>query len=109
MVISFGTPQVDTQRVQYKKMLKKIAQLQHQKQCVQDGQGNQNTVVDDNGSIGSTGKESPSNTWTPLVGRLTQERIQRLQNLGFVWSLRDDWAKHYEELKGKGKKDSHVM
>lgn len=90
---------VDTQRVQYKKMLKKIAQLQHQKQCNQDGQGNQNIVVDDNASIGSTGKESPSNTGTPLVGRLTQERIQRLQNLGFVWSLRDDWAKHYEELK----------
>lgn len=84
-------------------MLKKIAQLQHQKQCGQHGIGNQNIVVDDNGSVGSTGKESPSNTGTPLVGRLTQERIQRLQNLGFVWSLRDDWAKHYEELKGKGK------
>jgi hypothetical protein len=82
-------------------MLKKIAQMQHQEQRSPDGQGNQNMVADDNGSIGSTGKDSPSNAGTPLVGRLTQERIQRLQNLGFVWSLRDDWAKHYEELKGK--------
>ena len=37
----------------------------------------------------------------PLVGRLTDDRIRRLQDLGFVWSLRDDWQKHYEELKGK--------
>lgn len=71
-------------------MLKKIADLQHKKQ--------EGETVDDNASVGSTGKESSSGT--PLVGRLTQERIQRLQNLGFVWSLRDDWAKHYEELKG---------
>jgi hypothetical protein len=74
---------VDTQRVQYKKMLKKIAQMQHDKH------------LDDNASGGST-----LGSATPLVGRLTQDRIHRLQNLGFVWSLRDDWAKHYEELKG---------
>jgi len=79
---------VDTQRVQYKKMLKKIADIQHKKQ--------HGETMDDNASEGSGGKEPPG---TPLVGRLTQERIQRLQNLGFVWSLRDDWAKHYEELK----------
>lgn len=84
---------VDTQRVQYKKLQKKIAQLQHQKQMEASGQ----MAVDDNASVGSTG----STTGTPLVGRLTQERINRLQGLGFVWSLRDDWAKHYEELKGK--------
>ena len=29
----------------------------------------------------------------PLVGRLTDERIRRLQEIGFVWSLRDDWQK----------------
>lgn len=71
-------------------MLKKIADIQHKKQ--------HGETMDDNASEGSGGKEPPG---TPLVGRLTQERIQRLQNLGFVWSLRDDWAKHYEELKGK--------
>ncbi len=91
---------MDTQRVQYKKLLKKIAQNQHQKQSVDEGKNDHNATMDDNASIGSTGKDSSSNVGTPLVGRLTQERIQRLQNLGFVWSLRDDWAKHYEELKG---------
>lgn len=29
----------------------------------------------------------------PMVGRLTDDRIRRLQELGFVWSLRDDWKK----------------
>lgn len=90
---------MDTQRVQYKKWLRKIAQLQHRKEIAHERQRDQ--IIDDNISIGSTGKDSLSNTGVPLVGRLTQERIQRLQNLGFVWSLRDDWAKHYEELKGK--------
>ena len=66
-------------------MLKKVAEMQREKQG------------DDNTSVGSA-----SGT-TPLVGRLTQDRIQRLQTLGFVWSLRDDWAKHYEELKGKSR------
>jgi len=33
------------------------------------------------------------------TGRLTPDRIQRLEDLGFVWSVRDDWNKHYEELK----------
>jgi hypothetical protein len=72
-------------------MLKKIADLQHKKQLGE-------IILDDTASVGSAGKELSG---TPLVGRLTQERIQRLQNIGFVWSLRDDWAKHYEELKGK--------
>jgi hypothetical protein len=35
----------------------------------------------------------------PVVGRLTDERIRRLDELGFVWSVRDDWQHHYEELK----------
>ena len=30
---------------------------------------------------------------------MTEERIQRLENMGFVWSLRDDWMKHFAELK----------
>jgi hypothetical protein len=44
--------------------------------------------------------ESAGVSSKPLVGRLTEDRIQRLQSLGFVWSLRDDWQKHYEELEG---------
>jgi hypothetical protein len=35
----------------------------------------------------------------PVIGRLTEDRIRRLNDLGFVWSLRDDWTKHYDELK----------
>jgi len=77
---------VDTQRVQYKKMQKMVAQMQREKQ--------------EGGSAGGDDTTTPPGS-TPLVGRLTQDRIQRLQNLGFVWSLRDDWAKHYEELRGE--------
>lgn len=33
------------------------------------------------------------------MGRLTDDRIRRLEEVGFVWSLRDDWKKHFEELK----------
>lgn len=35
---------------------------------------------------------NPAST-KPLVGRLTDERIRRLEEIGFVWSLRDDWQK----------------
>jgi len=30
--------------------------------------------------------------------RLTEDRIQRLNEVGFVWSIRDDWQTHYNEL-----------
>ena len=43
----------------------------------------------------------------PIVGRLTEDRIRRLNELGFVWSLRDDWTKHYDELKGFKKEHGH--
>ena len=43
----------------------------------------------------------------PVVGRLTEDRIRRLNELGFVWSLRDDWTKHYEELKDFKKEHGH--
>lgn len=43
----------------------------------------------------------------PLVGRLTEDRIRRLNELGFVWSLRDDWTKHYEELKEFKQENGH--
>lgn len=36
----------------------------------------------------------------PLVGRLTEQRIQRLKDLGFVWSLRDDWQKVRKTCRG---------
>ena len=40
-------------------------------------------------------------------GRLTPDRIQRLEDIGFVWSVRDDWNKHYEELKLFRKEHGH--
>lgn len=43
----------------------------------------------------------------PIIGRLTHDRIQRLEELGFVWSLRDDWYKHYEELKAFKREHGH--
>ncbi len=62
---------VDTQRVQYKKMKKRI----------ESDAGVGNGI-----SVGKGG------------GRLTEQRIRRLEDIGFVWSLRDDWQKHYDEL-----------
>ena len=43
----------------------------------------------------------------PLVGRLTDDRIRRLEELGFIWSLRDDWQKHYAELVDYKKEHGH--
>ncbi|EEC44448.1 predicted protein, partial [Phaeodactylum tricornutum CCAP 1055/1] len=43
----------------------------------------------------------------PVIGRLTDDRIHRLEELGFIWSLRDDWQKHYEELKEYKKSNGH--
>lgn len=94
---------VDTQRVQYKKLQKKVAEMQHQKRSIPPG-----GIVDysdESGDLAESPKYVPTSESSanpsPLVGRLTQDRIRRLQDLGFVWSLRDDWAKHYEELKGE--------
>jgi len=75
---------VDTQRVQYKKMIKHLA-----KQGI-DWNGPGPAKID--GSDSNTGASKP------VVGRLTDDRIRRLEDIGFVWSLRDDWQKHYEEL-----------
>lgn len=76
---------VDTQRVQYKKMKKKLAEP-----------GSEESVDLD---IPAPGK--------PVIGRLTDDRIHRLEELGFIWSLRDDWQKHYEELKEYKKSNGH--
>jgi len=65
---------VDTQRVQYKKLQKLVAEAKGEAGNVE------------------TGKKAPR------VGRLNPERIKKLDNLGFTWSLRDDWDKHYQEL-----------
>lgn len=76
---------VDTQRVQYKKMRKKLDK---------EGMDYVPPVPVEN-----TEDEQPdASTRKPIVGRLTDDRIRRLEGLGFVWSLRDDWQKHYEEL-----------
>ncbi len=71
---------VDTQRVQYKKMKKRV-------------EGDAGVA---NGISGGKGG-----------GRLTDERIRRLEDIGFVWSLRDDWQKHYDELIEFRKENGH--
>jgi Helicase associated domain len=93
---------VDTQRVQFKK-LKKMLALRGR--TPEDGnQSSYEDVTDDEANHGlENGLEDAASSMVikPLVGRLTDDRIKRLQELGFVWSLRDDWVKHYDELKGK--------
>lgn len=88
---------VDTQRVQYKKMKKKLAS-----QGIQyDGPA----PLKDEFGIGIANAtdimQQPIITISPkpIIGRLTDDRIRRLESLGFVWLLRDDWQKHYDELK----------
>lgn len=80
---------VDTQRVQFKKMKKKL----EEQGVAYEGPGSASSTVPDD----DTGQ--PPNPAKPVVGRLTDDRIRRLEDLGFVWSLRDDWQKHYNELK----------
>jgi hypothetical protein len=93
---------VDTQRVQFKKLKKKLAF-----QGRPHEEGNQSSYEDVSDDEANRGQEhgfedaAASMAIKPLVGRLTDDRIKRLQELGFVWSLRDDWEKHYDELKGK--------
>lgn len=79
---------VDTQRVQYKKMRKKLEQ-----------QGVEYVAPSVLSPSTSTASVTDLSARKPLVGRLTDDRIRRLESLGFIWSLRDDWKKHYEELK----------
>ena len=70
---------VDTQRVQYKKMKK--------------------SMTTNASSPSSNDQTSSSSAAAQHHRRITLERVQRLEQLGFVWSIRDDWQKHYEELK----------
>lgn len=75
----------DTQRSAYKK-LKKLGE----EPKVHEGSSSKQEVPLE---------ADPTQHDKPIVGRLTGERIRRLESLGFVWSLRDDWNQHYEELK----------
>jgi len=76
---------VDTQRVQYKKLQKMLAERgkEDSDNADRDGEKRLELIV----------SKKPL-----IVGRLTNNRIQRLEQLGFVWTLRDDWQKHYQEL-----------
>lgn len=96
----------DTQRVQYKKLQKKLAEqgkqyeagvtvISDELMAAQDPSGNTSPTT------------APGVSPKPLVGRLTDDRICRLQKLGFVWSLRDDWQKHYDELKAYKAQNGH--
>jgi hypothetical protein len=86
---------VDTQRVQFKKLKKK---LESQGKTFEEDENQVDGEQQESG--GEESSSTPAMSPKPLVGRLTDDRIRRLQILGFVWSLRDDWQKHYEELKG---------
>ena len=52
---------------------------------------------------------SAADSFVPIKapGRLTADRMERLESLGFVWSLRDDWQKHYLELKAYKEQHGH--
>ena len=105
---------IDTQRVQYKKLKKK---LESQGKTVLDPEGESAPASGSDEDIPriaesttpeaaitapmtSTASGALTMAPKPLVGRLTDERIRRLNDLGFAWSLRDDWGKHYDELVG---------
>eukprot|EP00529_Nitzschia_sp_RCC80_P008070 CAMPEP_0113486452 /NCGR_PEP_ID=MMETSP0014_2-20120614/25004_1 /TAXON_ID=2857 /ORGANISM="Nitzschia sp." /LENGTH=1315 /DNA_ID=CAMNT_0000380125 /DNA_START=307 /DNA_END=4254 /DNA_ORIENTATION=+ /assembly_acc=CAM_ASM_000159 len=106
----------DTQRVQRKKLMKKLSEKMSK---TPGGNGSSEapseTAVSRDGyesaPATSSGTSSPPNTpgssSKPLVGRLTDERIRRLSDIGFVWEIRNDWQKHYDELKEYKKKHGH--
>jgi hypothetical protein len=85
---------VDTQRTQYKKLQKTVTE---QGKPFDVGVGVE--VNDDRSSKqGDCGtiigmEDSCSISPKSLAGRLTEDRIRRLQELGFVWSMRDGWQK----------------
>jgi hypothetical protein len=100
---------VDTQRVQHRKLAKIKAEAQEP--LPMPGAASRSSS-DASASSGANGgvdavaaavAEAPKST----TGRLTEERIRRLEDIGFVWSLRDDWNKHYEELQVFRKEHGH--
>jgi Helicase associated domain len=76
---------VDTQRTAHKKLMKRRETLQGDPE-----------ILDANADP-SKGQ----------IHRFTDERIRRLESLGFVWSIRDDWQKHYHELKEYKREHHH--
>jgi Helicase associated domain len=52
-------------------------------------------------------QDAPPKVGKGTRGRLTPDRIKRLEDIGFVWSVRDDWNKHYEDLKLFQKENGH--
>lgn len=80
---------VDTQRVLYKKMQKKVAAST----TSTDAADHEVVAAPSEQVVPGTASNSK-----PVASRLTASRINRLEDLGFVWSLRDDWQKHYDEL-----------
>lgn len=105
----------DTQRVQKKKLMKKLSEKLNQSASDDVARMDTSSAASDGGFESApettSGNTSPANTPgsipKPLVGRLTEERIRRLDEVGFVWSIRDDWQKHYDELKEYKKKHGH--
>jgi hypothetical protein len=100
---------VDTQRVQFKKMKKKLEEHGITYEGPEDAKEAKYDDDADEGSLSSTNgtNQAQSMNAKPVVGRLTDDRIRRLENLGFVWSLRDDWQKHYLELKEYKEEHGH--
>jgi hypothetical protein len=100
---------VDTQRVQFKKMKKKLEEHGITYEGPEDAKEAKYDDEVDDGSLNSTNgtNQAQSINAKPVVGRLTDDRIRRLENLGFVWSLRDDWQKHYLELKEYKEEHGH--
>lgn len=96
--LNFFFSLVNSQRVQFKKLKKKLASQGRSYEGPVTNSDDSDSDVDVE-TTSSTDNTVPAMSPKPLVGRLTDDRIRRLQSLGFVWSLRDDWQKHYEELK----------
>lgn len=89
---------VDTQRVQYKKLQKKLAEQGKPHDAGIAIEFEDTTTPRAPGvAAGLEGTDSVGRK--PLVGRLTEDRIRRLKELGFVWALRDDWQKVRLELR----------
>ena len=99
---------VDTQRVQYKRLKKKLGEevptgpvavpTDPLQVSFLSGAGTALIKMQDGVVIPQRNGVQLASVLKPLVGRLTEDRIQRLESLGFAWQLRDDWQKHYREL-----------
>lgn len=98
---------VDTQRVQFKKLQKLLSErgkmVLEEGDCLESGSSTMGQRDEEHNDASKTAvlASTEAHEVVPklMIGRLTDDRIRRLEELGFVWSLRDDWHKHYEELK----------